>query len=83
MVGGRDDLEVVEICYYYQKRDVGKPFISAFARQVTFFENVAMLPCPAFVLLCMIGANMLKEAFGKEEECVDAALDFKTMVVLA
>ncbi|MBE6670583.1 MAG: manganese efflux pump [Ruminococcaceae bacterium] len=37
----------------------------------------------AFVLLCMIGINMLKEAFGKDEECVDAALDFKTMVVLA
>ena len=37
----------------------------------------------AFGLLCMIGINMLKEAFEKDEECVDAALDFKTMIVLA
>ena len=51
MVGWRDDLEVVEICYYYQKRDVGKSFIRAFARWAIFFENLAMLPCPTFVLL--------------------------------
>lgn len=38
----------------------------------------------AFGLLAIIGGNMLKEAFSKDEdECMDCALDFKTMVLLA
>lgn len=38
----------------------------------------------AFILLVLIGANMLKEAFSKEcDECLDCALDFKTMLPLA
>lgn len=38
----------------------------------------------AFVLLAIIGANMLKEAFGKdEEESGDADLSVKTMFVMA
>ena len=37
----------------------------------------------AFILLSLIGLNMLKEAFGKEEECCDDSVDFKTMVILA
>ena len=37
-----EDLEVVEICYFYQKRDVGKPFIRAFARRAIFLK---ILPC--------------------------------------
>ena len=42
----------------------------------------------AFVLLAVIGSNMLKEAFGKEEECgccenQDADLSVKTMFVMA
>ena len=37
----------------------------------------------AFILLLLIGLNMLKEAFGKEEECCDESVNFKTMVVLA
>lgn len=39
----------------------------------------------AFVLLSVIGANMLKEAMGSEEECEaqDEALDFRTMLGLA
>lgn len=40
----------------------------------------------AFVLLALIGANMLREAFSKEEECADcqgADFSFKTMLVIA
>lgn len=36
----------------------------------------------AFILLGLIGANMIKEAFGDEEE-VDDDLSFKTMLILA
>ena len=38
----------------------------------------------AFVLLAIIGINMLKEAFSKEEEgCCGCDLSFKTMLVMA
>jgi len=36
-----------------------------------------------FVLLSLIGGNMVKEAFSKEEEKSDDKTDFKTMIVLA
>lgn len=37
----------------------------------------------AFILLGLIGANMLKEAFSKEEECTDSNLTPKAMLPLA
>lgn len=37
----------------------------------------------AFVLLALIGANMVKESFSKEEESSNDAIDFKTMFLLA
>lgn len=38
----------------------------------------------AFILLGFIGGNMIKEAFEKEEEdCCDASVAFKDMIVLA
>ena len=37
----------------------------------------------AFMLLAVIGANMIKESFSKEEECPDASFGFKTMLTLA
>ncbi len=37
----------------------------------------------AFVLLGIIGFNMIKEALGKDEEEADDSLDVKTMLVLA
>ena len=36
----------------------------------------------AFVLLALIGANMVKESFSKEEESSNDAVDFKTMFLL-
>ena len=37
----------------------------------------------AFILLLIIGGNMIKESLGKEEEEVDASMTVKTMFVLA
>ena len=37
----------------------------------------------AFILLGLIGISMIKEALGKEEECQDDSLSFKTMLILA
>ena len=40
----------------------------------------------AFVLLCLIGVNMLREAFGKDCDCeepADARLDVRSMFVMA
>lgn len=37
----------------------------------------------AFALLLLIGGNMLKEGFSKEEEPANASFDVKTMLVLA
>lgn len=37
----------------------------------------------AFVLLALIGANMIRESLSKEEVTPDASVNFKTMIVLA
>ncbi|MGL5438037.1 MAG: manganese efflux pump MntP family protein [Lachnospiraceae bacterium] len=37
----------------------------------------------AFILLSMIGINMIREALNKEEDRCDADLDFKSMIPLA
>ena len=37
----------------------------------------------AFILLGAIGANMIKEAFSKEQNDTDASFGFKTMLVMA
>ena len=37
----------------------------------------------AFILLSLIGANMIKEALSAEEECADASLGFKIMLTMA
>ncbi|MEG1847449.1 MAG: manganese efflux pump MntP family protein [Lachnospiraceae bacterium] len=37
----------------------------------------------AFVLLCLIGANMIKEAFSNSADDVNDSFDYKTMLVLA
>ncbi len=52
------------------------------------FANAVMAVAPviSFILLALIGVNMLKEAFEKQEccgECTDADLSVKTMFVLA
>lgn len=51
---------------------------SAFEKYVTAVDHWI-----AFVLLGAIGANMIKEAFGKEEDGSDADFSFKKMLVMA
>jgi len=43
----------------------------------------AVAPWVAFILLALIGGNMLREALSKSEETVKAALDPKTMFLMA
>jgi putative Mn2+ efflux pump MntP len=50
---------------------------SIFAEMITKFDHWI-----AFILLAFIGGNMIKEAFGKEEE-VEPSMDVKTMLLMA
>ncbi len=49
------------------------------------FEHLidAIAPWVAFVLLVLIGGNMIREAFAPDEEETDAGLDMKTMFLMA
>ena len=51
---------------------------SLFANLVTSFDHWI-----AFILLCIIGANMIHESIKGDEECCDASLGFKTMLLMA
>ena len=51
---------------------------SAFEQYITSFDHWV-----AFVLLGLIGGNMIREAFSKDEEDKDASFGFKTMLLLA
>ena len=51
---------------------------STFADKITAIDHWV-----AFVLLVIIGGNMIKEALSKDEDCHDASLGLKTMLVLA
>lgn len=50
---------------------------SFFAEKITKYSHWI-----AFILLLIIGGNMIKEGLGQEEE-VDANMDFKSMLILA
>ena len=51
---------------------------STFADKITSVDHWI-----AFILLALIGGNMIKESFGKCDECKDASLGYKTMLVMA
>ena len=51
---------------------------SAFEQYITSFDHWV-----AFVLLGLIGGNMIREAFSKDEEEQDASFGFKAMLLLA
>lgn len=51
---------------------------SAFEKYITAVDHWI-----AFVLLVLIGANMIREACSKEEEKTDDSFSFKTMLLLA
>ena len=57
---------------------VGYLLGTRFEHYVTFIDHWI-----AFVLLALIGANMIREALSKEEENASAAVDVKTMFLLA
>ena len=50
----------------------------------TFSDKIASIDhWIAFILLALIGGNMIKEALDKDEETVNDSLCFKTMLVMA
>ena len=51
---------------------------SAFAEKIEAVDHWV-----AFILLAIIGVNMIREALSKDEEKVDASLDVKTMFIMA
>ena len=51
---------------------------SQFASYIESFDHWV-----AFILLILIGGNMIRESFSKEEEEADSSFGIKTMVVLA
>ena len=51
---------------------------SNFQKAITSFDYIV-----SFVLLAIIGSNMIKEALEDKEECLDASFSFKTMLPLA
>ena len=51
---------------------------TTFADKITSFSHWI-----AFVLLAIIGGNMIKESFEKDEKPLDDSLGFKTMIVMA
>lgn len=51
---------------------------STFEQYITSFDHWV-----AFILLSIIGGNMLREGLSKDEENVDPSFSFKTMIVLA
>lgn len=57
---------------------VGYLLGSTFADKITSIDHWI-----AFVLLAIIGANMIKESLSKEEECVNCSLGAKAMLGMA
>ncbi len=51
---------------------------NTFAEKITAIDHWI-----AFFLLAIIGANMIKESFDKDEECCNDSLGIKTMFVMA
>lgn len=51
---------------------------SSFAEKITSIDHWI-----AFILLAIIGGNMIKEAMEKDEEKVNDSLGFKTMLIMA
>ncbi|MBO5066465.1 MAG: manganese efflux pump [Clostridia bacterium] len=51
---------------------------SAFADKIQAIDHWV-----AFILLAIIGGNMIKESFGKDDECVDCSLGVKAMLPMA
>ena len=57
---------------------VGYLLGSQFEQYITAFDHWI-----AFALLLLIGGSMIREALSKQEECANASLDIKSMLLLA
>ena len=57
---------------------IGYLLASSFADYIRAYDHWI-----AFALLVLIGANMIREAFSKEEDKVDSSFSVKTMLLLA
>lgn len=58
--------------------------IAGYAVGVQFKDQITAVDhWIAFVLLALIGGNMIRESFSKEEGCADASLSFRKMFPLA
>lgn len=57
---------------------IGYVLGSGFQKQISSIDHWI-----AFILLALIGANMIREALSKTEEEADASLSFKNMLILA
>ncbi len=56
----------------------GYLLVSTFSGYIQRFDHWI-----AFILLALIGANMIREAFSKEEESMSGSFSVKTMLLLA
>ena len=73
----------VVVGLYFGGFQAGMPLIgyllgSNFREAITSYDH-----WNAFILLVLIGGNMIKESMEKEAECADASLDFRSMTLLA
>lgn len=76
--------KAVIIALYFGIFQAGMPIIGYFLG-VGFEESIKFIDhWIAFILLAVIGGNMIKEALSKEDDDeIDDKVDFKTMIVLA
>jgi putative Mn2+ efflux pump MntP len=68
---------------YFGGFQAGMPLIgyilgSQFRDAISAFDHWV-----AFILLGVIGINMIRESFSKEEECADSSLDPRNMIMMA
>ena len=68
---------------YFGLFQAGMPIIGYFLGSTFEVYVTSVDHWIAFILLSLIGGNMIKEAFDNEEEKRNDKVDFKTMIVLA
>ena len=85
--GGRKKIKGMLLCgIWFGGCQALMPLIGFFIGKMFSDVVVAVDHWIAFVLLCLIGINMLKEAFGEEKEChceKDADFSFRGMFTMA
>lgn len=75
--------KAVIIAIYFGLFQALMPVIGYFLGDTFDHEVTSIDHWIIFILLSLIGANMIKEAFSKEEEKSNDKTDFRTMIVLA